>query len=82
MLANLLTFVEQSLFYEKNTAVIKEYNIEKPLWVFVGNSVNSSGKKEKSDVVEVIEFLAKVIENREKSISSIHSIITNNTPLV
>lgn len=82
MLANLLTFVEQSLFYEKNTAVIKEYNIEKPLWVFVWNSVNSPGTKEKSDVVEVIEFLAEVIENREKSISSIHSIITNNTPLV
>jgi len=52
-LANLMSFYEQILLYEKLGDAIKEYNIEKPLWIFVGSKVNEAV----SDVLQVVKFL-------------------------
>ncbi len=61
--ANLLSFYEQLLFYEENKNLAKEYNIEKPLWIFVGTTV--TGKKEESDVIQIVEFIKEVIQDEE-----------------
>ncbi|MGB4293365.1 MAG: DEAD/DEAH box helicase family protein [Bacteroidales bacterium] len=59
--ANLLSFYEQLLVYKENQHQAKEYNLEKPLWIFVGTTV--TGKEEESDVVQIVEFIKKVIQD-------------------
>jgi superfamily II DNA or RNA helicase len=52
--ANLLDFYQQLLVYEEKRDLAKEYNIEKPLWIFVGSTV--SGKNIDSDIVKVLDL--------------------------
>jgi Type III restriction enzyme, res subunit. len=53
--ANLLDFYQQLLVYEEKRDLAKEYNIEKPLWIFVGSTV--SGKNIDSDIVKVLDLV-------------------------
>lgn len=62
-IANLLSFYEQLLVYENNKDKASEYNIEKPLWVFVGTTV--TGKGNDSDVIQIVEFIKKVVEDEK-----------------
>ncbi|MHC1590702.1 MAG: DEAD/DEAH box helicase family protein [Candidatus Helarchaeales archaeon] len=55
--AGLLSFYEQLMIFENHEDKLREYNIEKPLWIFVGSKV--TGKGLNSDVVKVIQFLDK-----------------------
>lgn len=67
--ANLLSFYQQLLTFEKNKELAREHNLEKPLWIFVGTTV--TGKEEESDVVQIVDFFRKTLneENwlREKA---------------
>ncbi len=67
LLGNLLSFYEQRAVFEEQKDGLREYNLEKPLWVFVGSTVNAvyteQGRK-RSDVLTVIRFLHHVLENR------------------
>uniref|UniRef100_A0A7C3RIK8 DEAD/DEAH box helicase n=1 Tax=Dictyoglomus thermophilum TaxID=14 RepID=A0A7C3RIK8_DICTH len=83
--AGLLSFYEQLVIFEENKNIAKEYNIEKPLWIFVGSKVK--GKGINSDVVQVIQFLDRIIENEdylkkniEKILSEGDSIFKINSP--
>jgi superfamily II DNA or RNA helicase len=62
-LANLLSFYEQMLIYENHTTLSKAFNIEKPLWIFVGTTV--TGKEEESDVIQIVDFLKKAIQDKK-----------------
>ena len=62
-IANLLSFYEQLLAYEVNKREALEYNIEKPLWIFVGTTV--TGKQEESDVIQILEFIKRVIQDED-----------------
>ncbi len=53
LLANAMAFYEQLIQYQQLGASLREYNIEKPLWIFVGSKVQS----EASDVLTVVRFL-------------------------
>ncbi|MFZ8785159.1 DEAD/DEAH box helicase family protein [Thermocrinis sp.] len=53
--ANLSDFYQQLLVYEEKRDLAKEYNIEKPLWIFVGSTV--SGKNIDSDIVKVLDLI-------------------------
>jgi superfamily II DNA or RNA helicase len=53
--ANLLDFYQQLLVYEEKRGIVREYNIEKPLWIFVGSTV--SGKNIDSDIVKVLDLV-------------------------
>jgi superfamily II DNA or RNA helicase len=53
--ANLLDFYQQLLVYEEKRGIAREYNIEKPLWIFVGSTV--SGKNIDSDIVKVLDLI-------------------------
>lgn len=59
--ANLLSFYEQILVYEESKNLAEEYNLEKPLWIFVGTTV--TGKEEESDVILIVEFIKKVLQD-------------------
>lgn len=59
--ANLLSYYEQLLIYDNNKRLASEYNIEKPLWIFVGTTV--TGKAE-SDIEQIVKFIAKAIQDQ------------------
>ncbi len=83
MTACLLKFYQQLRIYEENVNEFKPFNLEKPLWVFVGNTV-SSGKLNKTenlvatDVAQIIEFIAKFLADRQVVTQHIREIITGS----
>jgi hypothetical protein len=67
LLGNLLSFYEQQRVYEAGNDDLRPYNLEKPLWVFVGSSVNAvytEDRAKRSDVLTVARFLHHLLENR------------------
>jgi superfamily II DNA or RNA helicase len=68
--ANMLSFYEQLLTYEKIKNEAKVYNFEKPLWIFVGATVvgkkekTEIEKKEESDVLQVVELIKNAISDK------------------
>ncbi|NLY38077.1 MAG: DEAD/DEAH box helicase family protein, partial [Firmicutes bacterium] len=67
LLGNLLSFYEQLRLFQERTGELRPYNLEKPLWVFVGSTVNavySENRVKRSDVLTVARFLHHVLENR------------------
>jgi len=77
--ANLLSFYEQLLVYEENRYLAKGYNLEKPLWIFVGTTV--TGKEEKSDVIQIVEFIRKVMQDDKWVHKKAEVILKGNTQL-
>jgi len=57
--ACLLSFYQQQYLWERQREQLAEFNIEKPLWVFVGNKVNDDD----SDILTVVRFLADFLNN-------------------
>ncbi len=79
LVAGLLSFYEQLLIFEENKNDLRKYNIEKPLWIFVGSKV--TGKGINSDVVKVTQFLNRITNNgylKEKA----EKILNGNAGLV
>lgn len=82
--ANLLSYYEQLLVYKENKDIVSEYNIEKPLWIFVGSTVTSSKQsreeeKTVSDILDIILFLKKVLEDKEWLENQIQNILKSKT---
>ena len=67
LLGNLLSFYEQQRTYRTSAAALRDYNLEPPLWVFVGGSVNAvyrRNRRDTSDVLAVQLFLHRVLSDR------------------
>ena len=83
MTACLLKFYQQLRIYEENIKEFDPFHLEKPLWVFVGNTV-SSGKMNKTenlvatDVALIIKFIAKFLNDRQVVTQHIREIITGS----
>ncbi len=86
LLGNLLSFYEQQKCYNEQYDKIKPYNLEKPLWVFVGSTVNAvytENRQKRSDVLTVARFLHKFLENKNHwAIEGIKEIIEGKTGLI
>jgi len=86
LLGNLLSFYEQQRCYNEQSEKIRPYNLEKPLWVFVGSTVNAvytENKKKRSDVLTVGRFLHKFLENKSNwAVKGIKEIIEGKTGLI
>jgi hypothetical protein len=57
--ACLLGFYQQLWLWSTHRDKLTDFNIEKPLWVFVGNTVSG----EESDILEVVCFLADFLNH-------------------
>jgi len=80
MLTNLLTFYQQKLIFEENPEIAREYNLESPLWIFVGSKVK--GKTGESDLLEVVRFLSTVLRNdQDWAVNTIRSIYEGKSGL-
>lgn len=60
--ACLLAFYQQLWLWSTHREAVTDFNIEKPLWVFVGNTVSG----EESDILEVVSFLADFLNNEAR----------------
>ena len=61
LLGNLLSFHQQQMCFAENRQRLKPYNVESPLWIFVGGKVQ--GKQQQSDVYRILEFIARFLKN-------------------
>lgn len=86
----LLSFYQQMKVFETKVDELREFHIEKPLLVFVGNRVTapvkSSGlsqaeKELLTDVEEVLVFLNTFLSNRAKAIENIRAVLNEDTGL-
>ena len=85
LLGNLLAFYEQVRLYEEEADALRPYNLEKPLWVFVGSTVNAvytENKRPRSDVLTVARFLHRVLSDRSWAVKTIESVLKGKTGLV
>lgn len=76
--ACLLSFYQQQRLFRESGPALRSFNIEKPLWVFVGGSVNavrSENRERVSDVVEVLKFLASYVSDRTGTIERIRRLL-------
>jgi len=78
--AGLLSFYEQLVVFEKYREELRKYNIEKPLWIFVGSKV--TGKGINSDVVKVIQFLDKIANDENHLKENIKKILEGRSGLI
>lgn len=78
--ACLLSFYQQLKLYEGKKAAYTPYNLEKPLWVFVGSTVTGakSDKETMGDVAQILSFIAEFLGNEARSISEIEKILSRN----
>ena len=69
--ACLVAFYQQLRLYEEQANDFRPYLLEKPLWVFVGGSVNAvrrENKKDVSDVLSILLVLADFVQDKRESI--------------
>lgn len=86
----LLSFYQQMKVFETKTDELREFHIEKPLLVFVGNRVTAPVKSSNltqaekdllTDVEEVLVFLNTFLSNRAKAIENIRAMLNEDTGL-
>ena len=76
LVACLLSFFQQQRLYREQGATFRPFNIEKPLWIFVGGSVTATlATRDASDIVEILQFLARYVANRADSIQRIERVL-------
>lgn len=86
LLGNLLSFYEQQRCFNEQADHLRPYNVDRPLWVFVGSSVNAvyaENRTRRSDVLTVVRFLHHFLENKRSwATKAIQKIIDGRTGLV
>ena len=84
LFGNLLSFYEQLCGYRDNVSSLRAYNLEKPLWVFVGSSVYVAHKmdgREVSDVLTVQIFLHRLLSERNWAVDAIEKLLRGESGL-
>ena len=76
--ACLLSFYQQQYLWNLHRAKLTDFNLEKPLWIFVGNTVSG----EDSDILNVLQFLAGFLNDEAKTKGWIKELVTNTARLL
>ena len=76
LVACLLSFFQQQRLYRKHGGTFRPFNIENPLWIFVGGRVvKGLAAQDASDIVEILQFLARYVADRADSIQHIDRVL-------
>ncbi|NUB43841.1 DEAD/DEAH box helicase family protein [Fertoebacter nigrum] len=76
LVACLLAFFQQQRLFKEQGAAFRSYNIDKPLWIFVGGSVTKTlASKDASDIIQILKFLARYVSDRTGSIQRIDRVL-------
>jgi hypothetical protein len=85
LLGNLLSFYEQYLLYEEHRESFRSYNLEKPLWVFVGHTVtggkSQEDKESLTDVEQIVAFFNGFLRHRGDWTTRISKVLRGETGL-
>jgi hypothetical protein len=76
--ACLLSFYQQLWLWDTQGEKIADFNIEKPLWVFVGNKVADDD----SDILTVVRFLGEFLTEDARSVRWIADLIADKAQLL
>ena len=85
MTGALLSFYQQKIVFAENEKQAQLFQIENPLWVFVGSSVNAvrtEKKQAKSDVIAIISFFSTFIKDEATSIKHIGQILEGEDGII
>lgn len=83
LLGGLLGFYEQVKLYADLGEEAAPFMIEKPVAIFVGNTVVSGGaNKELSDIVKIVEFFQQIISRSDVVIDGINALLHHNDGLI
>ena len=84
LMANLLSFYEQLLVFAEQETALRPYNLSRPLWTFVGGSVNAvyteSGRP-RSDILTVVRFLHRVLSDPARAADAIGRLLSGQSGL-
>lgn len=76
LVASLLSFYQQQRLFQQRETAFRPFQIEKPLWIFVGGSVTKTlAKRDAADVVEILQFLARYVADRNASVARIERVL-------
>jgi hypothetical protein len=76
MVACLLTFFQQQRLFQEKESELRPFNIDKPLWIFVGGRVTASlATQDASDIVEILKFLGRYVADRSGSTQRIERVL-------
>ncbi len=75
--ACLLSFYQQQYLWNAHRAKLTDFNIDKPLWIFVGNTVAG----ENSDILNVLQFLAGFLNDEAKTKGWLIDLLANTALL-
>jgi hypothetical protein len=76
LVACLLSFYQQQRLYREQSGSFRAFNLEKPLWVFVGGKVTATlSTRDASDIIEIVRFLARYLSDRASSIAHIERVL-------
>ena len=84
LLANMLSFYEQQIVFGGQSDALRLYNLDKPLWVFIGRSVNAVHTERgqpQSDVLTVVRFLHRFLTDRSWVTSNIGQLLKGQSGL-
>ena len=83
LLANLLSFYEQQLVFAEQLDALRPYNLERPLWAFVGHTVQGprDSNNYRSDVLTVARFLHRVLSEPAWATETIGLLLRGETQL-
>jgi hypothetical protein len=85
MTACLLSFYQQLCIYRDKEPQLRSFNLEKPLWVFVGGKVNAVRTKrgrKVSDVVDILLFLNDFVTDKDKSLMNLDLLLNGRAGLL
>lgn len=76
LVACLLALFQQQRLYRETEAAFRPFNLDRPLWVFVGGSVTKTlSTRDASDVIEILRFLARYVSDRAGIIQRIQRVL-------
>ena len=76
LVACLLSFFQQQRLYREQGGTFRPFNIENPLWIFVGGRVvKGLAAQDASDIVEILRFLARYVSDRAGSLQRIERVL-------
>ena len=76
LVACLLAFFQQQRLYKEQGFAFRPFNIDKPLWIFVGGSVTKTlASRDASDIIEILKFLSRYVSDRSGSIERIDRVL-------
>ena len=85
LLSNLLSFYEQQLVFADPDLPLQPYNLSRPLWTFIGGSVNAvyqESRQPRSDILTVVRFLHRVLRDQAWATTVIGQLLNGQSGLI